>query len=58
MSEHAFLAAMLFAVGLEVVVVALALGYYGYQIRKSVERTEGITAATYLEVRKVLSQPR
>ena len=57
-SEHAFLATILFVVSLEVAVVALALGYYGYQIRRSVERTEGLTAATFLEVRKVLSQSR
>ena len=56
MSEHAFLATILFLVGLGV--VALALGYCGYQIRRSVERTEGLTAATFWEVRTVLQQSR
>ena len=54
MTEHAFLAAMLALVGLEVVV----LGYLTYRIFRILERVEGVGAATYLEVRKVLSQPR
>ena len=52
MTEHGFLAAMLALVGLEVVV----LGYITYRIHRILERVEG--AATFLEVRKILSQPR
>jgi hypothetical protein len=54
MIEHGFLAAMLALVGLEVVV----LGYFAYRISRVLERVEGVGAATYLEVRKVLGQPR
>ena len=52
--EHGFLAAMLALVGLEVVV----LGYVAYRISRVLERVEGVGAATYLEVRKVLGQSR
>lgn len=54
MIEHGFLAAMLVLVGLEVVV----LGYFAYRISRVLERAEGVGAATYLEVRKVLGQFR
>ena len=54
MTEHGFLAAMLALVGLEVVV----LGYITYRIHRILERVEGVGAATFLEVRKVLNQPR
>src|SRR5882724_2758680 len=54
MIEHGFLAAMLALVGLEVVV----LGYFAYRISRVLERVEGVGAATYLEVRKVLGQSR
>ena len=54
MSEHAFLAAMLGLVGLEVVV----LGYFAYRIFRLLERVEGVGAATFLEVRKVLDRAR
>ena len=54
MTEHGFLAAMLALVGLEVVM----LGYITYRIHRILERVEGIGAATFLEARKVLSQPR
>ena len=54
MTEHAFLAAMLALVGLEVVV----LGYITYRIFRVLERVEAVGAATYLEVRKVLGQSR
>ncbi len=54
MTEHGFLAAMLAVVGFEVVV----LGYITYRIFRILERMEGVGAATFLEVRKVLSQPR
>jgi len=58
MTEHWFLAAMLALVGLEVVVLGLVLGYFTYQMWRVLERVEGIGAATYLEIRKVLGQPR
>ena len=58
MSEHGFLAAMLALVGFEVAVLGLALGYFTYRISRILERVEGVGAATFLEVRKVLSQPR
>jgi len=48
------LAAMLVLVGLEVVV----LGYFAYRISRVLERVDGVGAATYLEVRKVLGQSR
>ncbi len=54
MSEHGVLAAMLALVGLEVVV----LGYLTYRIFQILERVEGVGAATFLEVRKVLTQLR
>ncbi len=54
MTEHWFLAAMLALVGFEVVV----LGYITYRIFRILERVEGVGAATFLEVRKVLNQPR
>lgn len=53
MSEHAFLAAMLTLVGLEV----LVLGYITYRLSRILEQVEGIGAATFLEGRKILSQP-
>jgi hypothetical protein len=58
MSDHAFLASVLAVVSLETLVAIVVAVYYGYQIRKSVERTEGLTAATYLEAKKALSQSR
>jgi hypothetical protein len=54
MTEHGFLAVMLAIVGLEVVV----LGYFAYRMSRVLDRVEGITAATYLEVRKTLGQSR
>jgi len=47
-------AAQLALVGLEVVV----LGYLTYRIFRILERSERVGAATFLEVRKVLSQLR
>ena len=58
MSDHAFLALMLAVVVFETLVSVAVAGYYGYQIRKSVERTEALTAATYLEAKKALTQAR
>jgi hypothetical protein len=53
-SEHWFLAAMLGVVGLEGL-TAIFLAYRAYRIS---ERIEGLTAATYHEARKALSQSR
>ena len=58
MTEHGFLAAMLALVGFEVAVLGLVLGYFNYRISRILERVEGVGAATFLEVRKVLSPPR
>jgi len=54
MSEHVFLAAMLAAVGLEVA----AVGYMAYRVHRISERIEGVGAAVFLEVRRVLAQSR
>ena len=54
MTEHGFLAAMLAVVGFEVVVLGLVLGYLTYRISRILDRVEEVTAATFLEVRKVL----
>jgi hypothetical protein len=53
-TEHWFLAAMLAVVGLETL-VAFYLAYRAFRIS---ERSERLTAATYLEARKILSQLR
>jgi hypothetical protein len=58
MAEHGFLAAMLALVGFEVFALGVVLGYFTYRISRILDRVEGIGAATFLEVRKVLSQPR
>ena len=58
MTEHGFLAAMLALVGFEVVALGVVLGYITYRIFRILERVEGVGAATFLEVRKILSQPR
>ena len=54
MSEHTFLAAML-AVAL---IVLGVVSYMGFRVHQASQRIEGITAAVYLEVRKVLGRPR
>ncbi len=54
MSEHAFLAAMLAVVGLE----AAWVGYMAYRAYRTSQQIEGISAAVYLEVRKILGQSR
>jgi hypothetical protein len=51
-TEHWFMALMLFLVGLECL-AALVIVYKVY--RKS-EQIEGVTVAIYLEARKILSQ--
>ncbi len=58
MSEHGFLAAMLAVVVSEVMLLGVVLGYFTYRISRVLGRVEGVGAATYLEVRKALSQPR
>ena len=58
MTEHSFQSAMLALVGFEVVVLGLVLGYFTYRISRILDRVEGVTAATFLEVRKVLGQSR
>jgi hypothetical protein len=58
MTEHGFLAVMLAVVGLEVVLLGLGLAYFGYRISGVLDRIEGVSAATFLEVRKVLGQSR
>lgn len=54
MSDHTLLAAMLVFVAL----LALVGLYMGYRVHRASQRIEGITAATFLEVRKVLGQSR
>jgi len=58
MTEHAFLALMLSLVALQVLVQGLVLGYFTYRMWRTIERMEGVGAATFLEVRRVLGQPR
>jgi hypothetical protein len=58
MTEHGFLSVMLALVGFEVVVLGLVLGYFTYRISRILDRVEGIGAATFLEVRRVLGQSR
>jgi hypothetical protein len=58
MTEHGFLAVMLALVGFEVVVLGLVLGYFTDRISRILDRVEGIGAATFLEVRRVLGQSR
>jgi hypothetical protein len=58
MTDHAFLAAMLALIGLQVLVLGLVLGYFTYRIWRTIERMEGVGAAAFLEVRKVLGQSR
>ena len=57
MTEHGFLAVMLALVGFEVVVLGLVLGYFTYRISRILDRVEGF-AATFLEARRVLGEPR
>ena len=54
MSEHTFLAAML---GFVAPLTVIGL-YMGYRVHQTSQHLDGITAATFLEVRKVLSQHR
>ena len=52
MTEHWFLAAMLVIVAVQGVISL----YIGYRVWRKSERIEGLTAAVYLEARKILSQ--
>jgi hypothetical protein len=54
MTEHAFLAGLLGFVILQVSFV----GYLAYRAHRSAQQIEGLTAATFLEARKVLAQFR
>lgn len=54
MTEHWFLALMLALVALE----CLAALYLVYRVHRRSERIEGLTAAVYLEARKILEQSR
>ncbi|MBI2205349.1 MAG: hypothetical protein HYU41_15985 [Candidatus Rokubacteria bacterium] len=58
MTEHEFLAAMLGLVAFEVLVGIIVSGYFAYRIHRSSQQIEGLTAATFLEARRALSQPR
>lgn len=49
---------MLAVVGLEGVVAIVVALYIGYRVYKKSEQIEGVTAAIYLEARKILSQIR
>ena len=44
MTGHAFLAAMLALIGLQVLVLGLVLGYFTYRIWRTIERMEGVGA--------------
>jgi ABC-type spermidine/putrescine transport system permease subunit II len=54
MTEHWFMTAMLAFVVLQVAFVAVL----AYKVFRRSERIEALTAATYLEARKALSQSR
>ncbi|MBI4587986.1 MAG: hypothetical protein HY725_04050 [Candidatus Rokubacteria bacterium] len=54
MIEHWFLAAMLAIVAVQGVIAL----YIGYRVYRKSERIEGLTAAVYLEARKILTQSR
>lgn len=58
MTEHEFLATMLAVVAFEALAEVVVLGYLAYRVFRGVERIEGLTAATFLEVRRILSQSR
>jgi len=53
-AEHAVLAVVLAFVVLQVSFV----GYLTYRVHRTSERIEGLTAATFLEARRVLTQSR
>jgi hypothetical protein len=54
MTEHAVMMALLVFVAVQVSFV----GYLAYRVHKASQQIEGITAATFLEARRVLSQYR
>lgn len=49
---------MLALVAAEVLVLGLVLGSMAYRVYKKSEQIEGVTAAIYLEARKILAQIR
>ena len=57
MSEHGFLLAMLVFVAMQTGISLIVLAVMLYRSAR-LERIEGISAATFLEVRKVLAQAR
>ena len=54
MSEHAFMLACLAFIAAQVTFV----GYLAYRVYRKSEQIEGITAAAFLEARRVLNQYR
>ncbi len=56
MTEHTFLGALLAVSIFEVLVLGVVLGTITYRVYRKSERIEGLTAAVYLEARKILSQ--
>jgi len=58
MSEHAFLALMLAVCCFEAATAIAVVVCFWWKTRKSLDQIEGVTAAVYLEVRKVLLQSR
>ena len=58
MTEHGFLAAMLYGVVFEVLLLGAVLGYYTYRISRKSAQIEGLTAAAYLEARRALTRSR
>jgi hypothetical protein len=53
-SDHAILGIMLVLIVLQVSFV----GYLAYRVYRASQQIEGLTAATFLEARRVLSQHR
>ncbi len=58
MTEHGFMTVMLAVVIFEALAGNLALGYLVYRVYRMSERTEELSAATYLEACKALEQHR
>ena len=52
------MAVMLAVVGLEGLIALLIALYFGFRISRKSDQIEGVTAAIYLEARKILSQLR
>lgn len=58
MSEHQFMIVMLIVAVLSLLVLGVFLGTLVYRTFRKSERIDGITAAIYLEARKLLEQRR